>query len=215
MLPPLRTCWRSLVATRSTCLDTACSTSFSRALIAWSTNWRSIGSRELRYSSTVGRADAGGDQALDLRRDVGGDDQRGKRLAVANLGDRLVAGMNLDRLDGLKELTRVLGDIDLLVAEVDLPLAGGNLAVERHLRFSRRTGEGEPDHQRDRDRIDDQQADQQRRAPEDLEVLDQQPAHSAPAPDQCPRSCRKRDERALEVPRAAAHGLARAPPGFR
>ena len=47
-LPPLSTCWRSLMATRSTCLETSCSTWLMRDEIAWSTNWRSIGSLPLR-----------------------------------------------------------------------------------------------------------------------------------------------------------------------
>ena len=43
-----------MTATRSTCLDTACSTWATRALIAWSANCRSSGSRVFRISSTVG-----------------------------------------------------------------------------------------------------------------------------------------------------------------
>ena len=50
----MSTCCRSLTATRSTCLETACSTSLTRALIVCSANWRSSGSLELRISSTVG-----------------------------------------------------------------------------------------------------------------------------------------------------------------
>jgi hypothetical protein len=53
-LPPLSTSCRSVTATRSTCLDTSCSTWASRDEIAWSTNWRWMGSFVFRYSCTVG-----------------------------------------------------------------------------------------------------------------------------------------------------------------
>ena len=53
-VPPVRTSWRSVTATRSTCLETSCSTWASRLWIAWLTNWRSIGSFVLRYRWTVG-----------------------------------------------------------------------------------------------------------------------------------------------------------------
>ena len=53
-VPPLRVCCRSLTATRSTCLETACSTWATRELIACSANCRSSGSLVFRIRSTVG-----------------------------------------------------------------------------------------------------------------------------------------------------------------
>jgi len=109
-----------------------------------------------------GAADSSRHQALDLLGDVRGDDQCRERLSTPDLGDRISTRVHSDRIDRLEQLVRVLGDIDLLVAEVDLSLAGSHLAEDRHPRLAGGTGKGEPDHQRDRDRIDDQQPDQQR-----------------------------------------------------
>ncbi len=117
------------------------------------------------------------DQIVDLAHDVHRDDQRRLRLAVLDLRDRLLAGVDLDRLDRLEQLVGVLGDVDLLVAEVELALARRHGVVQRHLRLPRRARERQPDHQRDHDRVHDQQPDEQRRALEDLQVLDEQPAH--------------------------------------
>ena len=59
-----------------------------------------------------------------------------------------------------------------------------DLVEERDARLLRAAGQREPHERRDRDRIDDQQADEQLRAPQDLQVLEEHPAHrlSAPAP---------------------------------
>ena len=107
IVPPFRTCWRSVIAIFRTCLETACWTRFSRLWIAWSANWRSSGSLVLRISSTVGLPTPCRDEALDLGDDVAGDDQRGLRLAALDLGDRRLARVDPDRLDRLEQLAGV------------------------------------------------------------------------------------------------------------
>ena len=127
--------------------------------------------------------------------DVRGDDQRRRRLPTLHLGDRLCARVDLDRVDRLIQLAGVLGDVDLLVAEAQLAVSGRHLVEQRHLRLPGWAREREPDHQRDHDRIDDQQSHEQRRALEDLQVLDEQPAHV----ESVAVLVQKADERGLEV----------------
>ena len=69
----------------------------------------------------LGLLQAAGGELLD---DVAGDDQRGERLARANLLDRLGPRLDQDRVDRREELVGVLLAVDLLAAEVEAALAG-------------------------------------------------------------------------------------------
>ena len=96
----------------------------------------------------------------------------------------------VDRLDGLEQLVGELRDVQALAADREARLPGGQLVDDRDLRLVRAARQRQADEDRDDHRVGDQQHHEQRRAAQDLQVLEQQPAH------QCPRSCRKRTKAA-------------------
>ena len=86
-------------------------------------------------------------------------------------------------------------------AQLERAGRGGQLVVEGDLRLVGPAREREPDQHRDHDRVEHQHAHQQRRAAQDAQVLDQQPAH------QWPCWWRNLDEGGLEVEAVGAHQL--------
>ncbi|HEV2785606.1 MAG TPA: hypothetical protein VGV67_04400 [Solirubrobacteraceae bacterium] len=120
------------------------------------------------------RVEAAAGELLD---EVRRDDEPRERLPRPHLVEQLRAVLHLDALDRLEEPVRVGLDVDPLAAEVDLGLAGRDLVEERQPRLLRPAGEREPDQQRDRHRVDHEQPDEQLGAPQDLQVLDEHPAH--------------------------------------
>ena len=144
---------------------------FSRAWMAWSANWRSSGSLELRMSCTVGLPTP---VVTRLWIWAGCRRARSARRAPAGLtvGDRLRPRMDDERVDRLRTDPWRTGDVDRAGSRSGSAPAFRHLRVEGHLRLARRAREREADHQRDHDRVDDEQRHEQRRAAQDLEVLD-------------------------------------------
>ena len=111
---------------------------------------------------------------------VGGQDQRAQDLAVADHLLRFVARVHVHALDPLAQLSpRLLGaELTLVAAQVE-PVVLLDLVQEGHLGLAVVARESEADQHPDRDRVGHQQRHHQRRAPQDLQVLQEQPAHQA------------------------------------
>ena len=118
---------------------------------------------------------------LELLGQVLGDDQRAQHLAVLHLLDGRGPAVHDHRVDGVEQPLALGGDVDPLPAQLDRARGRGERVVEGHLGLVRRLREREPDQHGDHHRVEHQQAHQQRRAPQDAQILRQQPAH------QCPR----------------------------
>ena len=139
----------------------------------------------------------------------GGQDQGAEDVAGLDHLLGLLAARDVDALDPLAELVAGEAAVDPAVvgAELEvLELVLGNLVEEGDPRLALVAGEREADQHAERDRVDDEQRDDQRRAAQDLQVLEQQPAHRRPA--QCPRSRRKATNAASKSPPEAGGAAA-------
>ena len=100
------------------------------------------------------------------------------RVAAADRVDRLLARLHADWIDGVEELVGVLRGVDLLAADLHAERVAGHLVEERDLRLGVVALDREPQQRADQAAVEQQQRHQQRRAAQDLQVLEQQPAHS-------------------------------------
>jgi hypothetical protein len=117
---------------------------------------------------------------FELLGDVRRNDQRGQDVAVLDQLDRLAAARDAHGLDHVEQLLRVARGIDLLAPQRDRVRGLGDLVQERDPRLLRAPGQGEADQDRDHDRVEHEQRQEQRRATQDLKVLQEQPAHGDP-----------------------------------
>ena len=111
---------------------------------------------------------------------VGGQDQRRQHVAGADLVDRLSPALYTDALDPPADPVVDPDRRQLLPADRH-PRPAWDLVEEGDARLPRLARDRETDQDRDQHRVGDQQHGLQRRAAQDLQVLEQQPAH------QCPR----------------------------
>ena len=175
----------------------------SRALILSSTACALSGFSSLTSTSTRGRPRDERRERVDLVDQVGGEDQRRQRVARLDLLDGLLAAprprcTRPARRSGRS--TPIEGSSP--VADRD-PGVGRDFVEEGDPRLLRVRGDREADQDRDQHRVGDQQHRLQRRAAQDLQVLEQKPAHRS-----VPPVVEEGDEGGLEV-------AGRPPPGPR
>ena len=122
------------------------------------------------------RARREGRERVDLVDQVFGQDQRREDVARFDLVDRFVTGVHRDAFDFVADALLNVGGRELGAAEAD-PRVFGDFVEEGDPRRFRPARDREADQHRDQHRVEDEQHRLQRRAAEDLQVLEQQPAH--------------------------------------
>ena len=116
---------------------------------------------------------------------------------VSHLRDRLLARLHAHRVDRVGTAGPACWvDVDPLAAQLDLLGRLRHQVHERHLRLVGPARQREADQRGDHDRVEHEQGHQQRRAAQDLQVLQQQPAH------QWPRWRRKATKASSKSPRS-------------
>ena len=183
--------------------------SVTRAWIRSSTRLALTGSSSLTSTSTVGCSGLrlASDWSLSSR--SGGQDQGREHVPVGDLLLRLGPGRDVDALDPRAELLAGDPPVDplLVAAELELLLVG-DLVQERDPGLRAVAREREPDQDGDHDRVADQQRDDQRRAAQDLQVLEQQPAHRLSGPARAGRRRTPPRSRARSPPTASCSASA-------
>ena len=160
-------------------------------------------------------AAAEAERALELLGRRRRDDERAERLAGSR-PSRSPPRASSTRIGStfVEQLVRVLGGVDAAgrrASTVDSS-AGHEVGERDAAACSGPRESAKPDQQRDDDRVDDEHADEQRRAPEDLQVLEQQPAHALSGPSRAGSARTPPRSRALAA--APADGSARARVGL-
>ena len=114
-------------------------------------------------------------------REVARDDQRAQHVAVLDLLDRLLPAVHAHRVDGVEQPLALLGEVDAVAAELHDRRLALEPVVEGDLGLVGASRQREADQHRDHDRVEHQQRDEQRRAPQDLQVLERAASASVAA----------------------------------
>ena len=181
-LPPLITRFRYLPPSTAIRLAIARFAWASSAVILSSTSARLQRVRFVDQHFDLRRAGGEGGERVDLVDQVFGQDQRREHVARFDLVDALRHGSGPGRIRLCRRSGRwTLAEGSFCAAEAD-PRVRRHFVEEGDPRLFRPARDREADQDRDQHRVDDEQHRLQRRAAEDLQVLEQQPAHA-----QCPR----------------------------
>jgi len=124
---------------------------------------------------------AGAQLRLQLADEVGGQDQAAEDVAVLHLLLDLGAARDVHALDLGAELAAGLLLAEAPGTEAEA-MPGRDLVEERDPGLLRAAGDRQADQDGEHDRVDDQQPGDQGRAAQQLQVLEQQPAHQWPMP---------------------------------